>query len=138
MWRDGSSLVVRRGYTIKASRCVLCGTRATTSAPLARATFSLQVPLCARHLSRHRRARLLGWVLGLVGLGVLWGGVLLGLVPLALLGLYAALGGVAYAAVARHLLTLESASLHFLRLSGADQRCLDSLRAWGDYPEPRA
>ncbi len=139
IWRDGARLVVRRGFSIEAHRCVLCGGRAAGAAQLTRrGAFSLEIPLCARHLSRHRRARFVGWGLGLLGFLALGSGLALDLLPLALLGTYAVLGAAAYGAVARHLLTLDQADRHFLRLRGADLRYLDGLRAWGDYPEPPA
>jgi hypothetical protein len=137
VWRDGARLVVRRGFSIDSHRCVLCNGRAAGAARLARrGAFSLEIPLCAHHVSRHRRARFVGWGLGLLGLLALGSGLALDLLPLALLGTYAVLGATAYAAVARHLLTLDHTDRHFLRLRGADLRYLDGLRAWGDYPEP--
>ena len=139
VWRDGARLVLRRGFSIEAPRCVLCSARTAGSARLAaRGAVSLQIPLCARHLSGHRRARFVAWGAGLLGLVVLGFGVIADLLPLALLGTYAVIGSAVYAAVARRLLTLDRADRHFLRLRGADLRYLDGLRAWGDYPEPPA
>jgi hypothetical protein len=99
---------------------------------------SLQIPLCSRHLSRHRGARFVASSAGSLGLVALLIGIVWDLLPLSLLGLYAVMGAAVYAAVARHLLTLDAADRHFLRLRGADLRYLDGLHAWGDYPEPPA
>jgi hypothetical protein len=137
VWRDGAHLVVRRGFKLAPPRCVLCCGRAAGSAQVgARGALSLAVPLCSRHWSRHRRARLAGWSLGLVGFAVLVFGLALDITPLALLGLYASVGAAVYCAWARRVLTLERADRYFLRFRGADLRYLDGLRAWGDYPEP--
>jgi hypothetical protein len=130
--------VLRRGFAIEAPRCVLCASRTAGAARLSARGVQLQVPLCAHHLSRHRRAPLVAWGAGLLGLIALGVGLLADLLPLALLGLYAAIGGTVHAAVARRVLTLDSADRHFLRLRGADLRYLDGLHGWGDYPEPPA
>ena len=133
-------LVIRRGSDLPLPpRCVKCGAAAGATSPLRLPRGPvLHLPLCARDARQRRRALVLGWGGGLLGLAVTVVGLVMDNVSVALFGEMGAMAAALYGVTMAHLLRVSRMDDHFLRLRGADLRYLDGLRAWSDYAEPVA
>jgi hypothetical protein len=161
IWRDGKTLVVKKAKkgVILPARCVKCNAPAAQMlkrnlmwhppgwyfmiiislpiyiivALIVRQTIKLEVGLCETHRGKRRLAITIGWVLSLLGIGLLVAGLIItnDLSPyLVGIGIASLLIGILYGNFGAQTLTAQRIDKHFARLNGAGPAYLTVFPDW--------